>query len=96
MMGMSPKAFRYDAREPILDRPYGRAWGEPETIGHPKDVSVHRNNRFPEGGIQDDIRRLAAHARKGLEGLALAGDLPPMVADEDLASLADMARLGVV
>ncbi len=96
MMGVGPKAFRHDPGEAILDRPYGGARGEAQTIGHPEDVGVHGDHGFAEGGIQNDVRRLAAHPGKGFEGFAFAGDLASMVAHQDLAGLADMARLGVV
>ncbi len=96
MMGVGPKAVRYDAREPILHRPHGRARREAQPIGHAKDMGVDRDHGFTKGGIQDDVGGLAAHARQGLEGGTRAGHLPCVVADQDLARLADMAGLGVV
>ncbi len=63
MMGVGPKAVRYDTREAILDRPHGRPRGEAKPIGDAKDVGVHCDHGLAEGGIQDDVRGLAAHTR---------------------------------
>jgi hypothetical protein len=49
--------------ETLLDFEWRLAFGQPRAVGHAKDVGVDRDRRFAERGVQDDVRRLAAHAR---------------------------------
>ncbi len=62
MVGVMAKALRHEPRQALLDRPHRATWGEAQAIGDPEDVGVDRDDRLPEGGVEDDVCGLASDA----------------------------------
>src|SRR3546814_11577652 len=49
------------------------AWRQPGTVGNPEYMGIDGYRGLAECGVQYDIGRLAAHARQGFQGRAVAG-----------------------
>ncbi len=96
MVGLGAKTRRDEARQTVLDGPYGAPRGQPQAVGHPEDMGIDGDRGLAEGGIQDHVRGLATDARQGLQCRAPVGDPPAVVADQALAGGEDVARLGVI
>jgi len=62
----------------LLRRLAGREAG---AVADPEDVGVHRERLFAPGGVEHDIRCLAADAGEGLELLAGARYFAPEAVD---------------
>lgn len=95
-MGVSPKAFRYDACEAIFNLPHGLSGGQTESVRNSKDVGIHGNRGFPEGGIQNHVGGFASDTRERLKTLAFMGYFTAIITHERCAGFQNIAGLGVV
>jgi len=55
-------------KQSLLYRQDGTTLGETGPVGHPVDMGINRNGWFSESGIQHNVRRLSADARKTFQG----------------------------
>ncbi len=95
MVGVQAEGLRDDLLQLDLDLERILARREPGPVADTEDVRVDRERFFIEGGVKDDVGRLAAYARQLFELLARAGHLPAMVADQRFRQGDDVLRLRV-
>ena len=69
---------------------------DPGTVSDPVDVRVHRDSRLTEGGIQNNISRLAADARKGFKRRPGTRHSAFMTIDQNLAGFQYVCGFGVI
>ena len=55
--------IRRQAQQSFFDLERRFPPGNPGSIRHPKYMRIDRDRWFPKGGVQNDVRRLAADAR---------------------------------
>ena len=95
MVGIAFEVVRRESEQLVFHLPRRLARREPGAIGDTKDVRVDRDNGFPEGRVENDIRRLAANARQCFEGRTIPWNFTAVERDERFAGLQDVGGLGV-
>src|SRR5271166_2089417 len=96
MMGVAQEALRNDLHEFVLDRARRLTGSDAEPVGHSEDVRVHRECRFAESGVQDDIRRLAADPGQSFKGGPFSRRLPVMLFHDRLRQRNDVPSLRTI
>ena len=76
-MRVATEFFGHEFQQLFLHLDDILARGDAGAIGDAEDMGVHRDGRFAEGGIQDDVRGFPADTRQAFEVLAIRGTSPP-------------------
>src|SRR5688500_16295923 len=89
---MHPEFFGNELEQALLDFERILARRDIRTVGHPEDMSVDRDRRFPERDVQHDVRGLAADAGQLLERFAGSRNLATVLEEQHAARLDDVLR----
>ncbi len=96
MVRMAPEGPRYEPAEPVFHFPDRAPRRKPQPVGNTKNVGIDGDRLFTKCRVQNDVGRLASHARQRLQSRAIVRHLPAVLLDQLPAGLQDVGRLGVV
>ena len=95
VVGVAAEGLRHDLFQLGLDVVDGLAGREAGAVADAEHMRVDGEGLLAEGGIEDDVCRLAANAGKGLQFLATARNFAAEAVDQRLAERDDVFRLGI-
>ena len=86
MVRVLPELVRRELLQPRLDFVDVVARREVGAVRDAEDVRVDRDRRLAEGGVEHDVRRLAADARQRFQRFALARHRAAVLLEQLLAT----------
>jgi hypothetical protein len=92
---VAAERLRHDLFELGLDDVDRLAGREAGAVADPENVGVDGESFLTERSVENDVRGLAADARKFLEFFSISGDLKAEAIDQSLREGDDVFRLGV-
>jgi hypothetical protein len=95
MVRVTAERLWHDLLELSFDLVDGFAGRQTCAVADAKDVRVDGKSLFAEGGVEDDVRRLASDSGQRLQSLARPGNFTAVVVDQRLAKCDDVFRLRV-